>query len=912
MAGPSETGRVPHVRTSVRGPKKTGEAHSTLLDVQARSEPGVSCYAPPINRPCAGLNERSHLRFPSDTKMKAMRAIGLVLLLLTRLAPAELSFDTRAPDRFIAAHGRKAIVMGYASGGLELWAYPLQLLSGYEPGFRVQGETTEINAATLLRRITYEPQSITRTYIGPDFVVREKLFVPLNDAAVLMTYSVDGPRTVDVVIHFTPVLDLMWPASIGGQNTHWDPAASAYILADATRKYSAMIGSPDVLSHDLVRNSAQAGTPGKRLAFAVHAGPGHYATVIVTLNDQLSPIDQMKNLLAQEPTFEAEARDHYAQLLASTLRIETPDEAVNQQLAWAQIALDQAWVCNPALGCGLVAGYGPSRDARRPQYAWFFAGDGLIAIEALINSGDYPRAKEALAFIAKYQDARTGMIWHELSQSADPADWATRYPYMFVHVDITFDYLITVEHYIRATGDTQWLQQNWPGLEAAYRYCESLLVRDDGLPRIPASKEGGNEQDRLTDDLSLATSWVRASAAFARLTTLSGHASMADEAMRLNNKAKSSVARRYWQDQQNTWIDGYDGAGHPVMRHSVNGVDLVAADTVDPNQTASILDQLASSGFETDWGTRGVDANSTRFDPASYASGSVSPRSTARVAAAFWSEHRPYSAFPIWRSLIPWGTLDSMGHMHEVLAGNFYHPQAESVPEQTWSSAAFLSSAVTGLLGLDREAETNRLEFSPHLPPGWNQLSVKNIQVASGRLNMTLSRVRGGLDLQTENSGSPIELHFSPQIPLGAHLSGADLNGQPLASKTEAHSQDTHALLTFTLPKGKSHCLVRYEGGVSLSVKADAPLIGESSKAIKITSVAYQANRLVIGLDATRDPSRSSIELRTDEKPLQAHGAKLESPSPAVYNLEPDPVSAPAGEYRHIQITVDLAPADSK
>ena len=179
----------------------------------------------------------------------------------------------------------------------------------------------------------------------------------------------------------------------------------------------------------------------------------------------------MKDLLSAETKLETEAHAHYAQLLANTLRIETPDHAVNQQLAWAQIALDQAWVCNDVLGCGLVAGYGPSRDARRPQYAWFFAGDGLIAVDALVNSGDYDRAKQELAFIAKYQDARTGMIWHELSQSADPADWATKYPYMFVHVDITFHYLITVEHYVSASGDTQFLQQNWPGLEAAYRYC---------------------------------------------------------------------------------------------------------------------------------------------------------------------------------------------------------------------------------------------------------------------------------------------------------------------------------------------------------------------------------------------------------------------------------------------------------
>jgi glycogen debranching enzyme len=886
----SVTGGVPHVRPGVGGPIRIFH----------------ECFS--------YLHRRCGSALPAFSGPHTLAL--LVLVLLATSLPAQLSFDTNsvAPERFVAVHGRKAIVMGYASSGLEIWAYPLQLISGYELGFRAAGETSEINAAALLRRVTYEPQAITRTYIGHDFIVRERLFVPLSDAAILLTYSVEGPHSVDVVIHFTPVLDLMWPASIGAQNTHWEPAASAYILADGTRKYSAMIGSAEVVSHDQVLNSAQPGTPGKRLAFAIRASPGQSATVIVARNDEVSstPAARMQNLLNLEPKLEAEASDHYARLLVSTLRIETPDDAVNQQLAWAQIALDQAWVCNPVLGCGLVAGYGPSRDARRPQYAWFFAGDGLIAVDALVNSGDYHRAQEALAFIAKYQEARTGMIWHELSQSADPADWATKYPYMFVHVDITFHYLMTVEHYITASGDTQFLRQNWPGLEAAYRYCESLLDREDGLPRIPASKEGGNEQDRMTDDLGLSTSWVQASAAFARLATMSGHAPVAEEAMRLSEKAKNSVAHRYWDDPRNLWIDGYDGSGHAVMRHSVHGVDLVAGRMLDPRQSASALDQLASSGFETDWGTRGVDANSARFDPASYASGSVSPLSTAAVASTFWSEHRPYTAFPIWSGLLLWGTLDSEGHMHEVLAGNFYHPQEESVPEQTWSSAAFLSSAVRGLLGLAREAQGNRLEFSPHLPSSWDRVSVKNIQISGGTVNMTLSRVPEGLDLQMENSGSPVQLLFSPQISFGAHLGGATLNGKPVTAETEAHQQDTHAKLSFTLPAGKSHCLVRYRAGVSVSVKAPVPLLGEPSKGIKITSVTYQATSLVLGLDLSRDAPLSAIELRTDEKPQRAHGAKLTLSFPGVYDLLPDPMPVPAGTYQHIEITVDLARREGK
>jgi glycogen debranching enzyme len=851
----------------------------------------------------------------------------VLLLLISPLASAHLSFETNsvAPERFIAVHGRKALVMGYAASGLEAWAYPLQLISGYELGFRSTGDTTEINGATLLRRVTYEPEAITRTYLGPDFIVRERLFVPLNEPAVLLTYSVECRHSIDIVIHFTPVLDLMWPASVGGQNTHWDPAASAYLLAEATHTYSAMIGSPDVVSHDQVLNSAQPGTLSKRLAFAVRAGGAiRSATVVVARNNPGSnPEALIKSLLSTETTLEMEARTHYEQLLAGTLRIETPDYAVNQQLAWAQIALDQAWVCNEVLGCGLVAGYGPSRDARRPQYAWFFAGDALIAVEALVGSGDYERAQQALTFIAKYQDAGTGMIWHELSQSADPADWATRYPYMFVHVDITFQYLIAVERYVSASGDTQFLQQNWRGLEAAFRYCASLLNADNGLPRIPSSKEGGNEQDRMTDDLGLSTSWVRASSAFASLARLGGYAALAEEATRLNEKARSSVARRYWDDQRDTWIDGYDQSGRPVFRRSEAGVDLVVNHILDQRRSQFILDQLASSDFETDWGTRGIAASSSRFDPASYASGSVSPVGTAAVASAFWSEHRPLTAFSIWRGLLPWGTLDSMGHLHEVVAGDFYHQQTESVPEQTWSSAAFLSSAVHGLLGLEKEARANRLVFSPHLPSDWDRIRVRNIRVPAGRLAMTLIRVPNGLELQTENSGGPIELVFSPEVPLGAHLRGAELDGKRVDVQTQENAQDEHAILKFIVPPGKSDCLVRYEGGVSLNVSSPVPLLGEPSKGIKIISAAYKPGSLVVNADVSQDGPGAPIELRTKEKPLRARGAGLRLVSDDRYKLIVEPLTAGAntanpapnpapGDYRHIEIIVDFSDRAAK
>ncbi len=69
---------------------------------------------------------------------------------------------------------------------------------------------------------------------------------------------------------------------------------------------------------------------------------------------------------------------------------------------------------------------------------------------------------------------------------------------------------------------------------------------------------------------------------------------------------------------------------------------------------------------------------------------------------------------------------------------------------------------------------------------------------------MTLARVPQGLELETENSGSPVDLLFAPEIPLGAHLSGAELDGKPIDVRREEHAQDTHATLKLRFPPGKA------------------------------------------------------------------------------------------------------------
>lgn len=804
-----------------------------------------------------------------------------------RRAFTQLSWSTDAtqPARFIAVHGRRSAMFGYAEQGLEGWAYPVQILRSFGVAFRRQGDSTEIDGQSVLRRIVYSPEAVTRIYVGPDFVVRERLFVPLDAPGAIVTYEMDGARPVDIVVRFVPVLNLMWPAAIGGQEAQWDPGASAYLLSEPRHRFTASVGSPDIVAHDDTLNYAQSVGRSPGLAFTIRARHARNTAQVViaggVAGGDASAI--AKSLLKESMALERAAVDHYVQVLDEALQIDTPDPDASRALAWSEIALDQAWVCNPDLGCGLVAGYGASRKARRPQYDWFFAGDGMVAVSALLAAGQYQRAREELEFILKFQDRKNGMIWHELSQSAALLDW-DKYPYKYVHVDLTFDFLNTVNSYLSATADVAFVNKNWDALQAAYRYCRSVLDPKDGLPRIPADKEGSNEQDALNDDLTLSASWVAAAAAFADLAAATGHTAEAAAARRTSQQAREAVGHRYWDRRQNVWISAYSRSGAPLIDRDAGPAAALRSFVFTPQQRSFLLDQLASYDFQADWGTRSKASSASTYEPNSYASGSVWALGTAATASAFWAAHRPATALPIWSALVPWTSLDSLGHMSETLAGDYYHEELESVPEQTWSSAAFFTTTVNGLLGLQVDSRLHQVSFAPHLPPSWHEVTVRHLRVGGSEITLNMTQSADGIRLRMQNAGAPVQMVFAPELPFGATLRGVQIGNRSIDAKLEQNPQDTHAKVDFTLAAGSTLLTLDYRGGIAIVAPSWRPAIGEPSGAIKITKLSLTGRVFVIELDHLLSAS-SSFELRTPWLIKDIQGAALEPVGPSVYRV---------------------------
>lgn len=682
----------------------------------------------------------------------------------TSLSDSDLSIwsTTQAKkDRYVSTHGLRAFAGGYSEDGLEFWTSPLQIASGYTLEF-IEPGTEPIQGIGLLSSVEVDPLGVTRIYTGPDFQVRERIATQGREPGVWVQFQIlEGSGDLRIRANFRPSLNLMWPAAVGGQEIAWDEGAKGFLLSEPSKRFKALVSSPQASDHTQPNNDRRNSEFGRPLFLQLEPYPcvvGHCASLVFAGQSEKDEDVHATTvaLLRSAGITDEEGAKRFD--FSERMKITTPDADANRALRWAQIALEQAWTCNARLGCGLVAGYGPSHGARRPQYAWYFAGDGLVATRALVHEGRYERAAEELDFILRYQHPDNGMLWHEMSQSAGFVDWAKDYEYMYVHVDIAFQFLEVLAEYDRASGDDAFLRAHWPKVLKAYQYCLSTLDAGDGLPRVPHDKMSGNEQDRLTDELTLSAAWVDAASAMSGLAEAMGDAKLAAQAKSAAERARTSIRTRYRDTQAGRWISGFKRSGEPGESFSYADLAAIASGAAAPEEAAATFDRLQSPAYLTAWGLRSKPTSASDYDPEAYSRGSVWGLGSAAASERMWRSGRATQAAELWRRLAPWAAQDSLGHMHEVQSGTTFTPQSESVPEQTWSSAAFLSAAIGGMLGLEADARHNVLRFAPQPPQTWRSLKVECVRVGKSVVDLQWRNEDGKVSLEVRNTGPAFRL----------------------------------------------------------------------------------------------------------------------------------------------------------
>ncbi|UCF21114.1 MAG: amylo-alpha-1,6-glucosidase, partial [Gemmatimonadota bacterium] len=379
-------------------------------------------------------------------------------------SPIQLEGTVR-PGVYLGGVGREAGFFGFETGDFEAWVWPVKLFHDFRLAFKIPDYSEPIPAERLAARVMVRPEMMTVVYSHATFTVRQHFLVPLHEPGMIVLLDVQAVKPLEIVASFQADLDLMWPAGIGGQYAFYDANNRRFILSESRREYNAYVGSPFATEGSSHPAHATPDAPSVfRIAVDTTRNGEEFIPIVIA--GGIMPRDSLnalyERLLTNAKTYYDERIEHARFLREDLTQVITPDTVLNLAYEWSKVNLDESLVCNPDLGCGLVAGYGPSGRGRRPGFGWFFGGDASINILGILPTGHFELARAGLDFQRHYRRA-DGKMPHEVTQSAlrTRENWFQDFPYAYYHADTTPYWVVALWEYWLQSADTAFVRESW-------------------------------------------------------------------------------------------------------------------------------------------------------------------------------------------------------------------------------------------------------------------------------------------------------------------------------------------------------------------------------------------------------------------------------------------------------------------
>ncbi len=526
----------------------------------------------------------------------------------------------------------------------------------------------------------------------------------------------------------------------------------------------------------------------------------------------------------------------------------------------------------------MIAGYRTSGESQRPGFAWFFGRDSLWTSLALDAEGDFASTRIALEFISKYQRS-DGKIPHEISQGASFVDWFKAYPYPYASADATPLYIIAMNEYVAESGDADFARQKWESLWNAYQFLRSTYD-SQGLPQNFGFGHGWVEGGPLLPvktELYQSGLGAEALQALSNLARLLGKEDVSKQLAAEFAQHKAMVNQLFWSDATRRFVFALDQNSQKVDEPSVLAMVPMWFHLLDDDKAGATITQLATHDHETDWGMRIISSTSPKYSAGGYHFGSVWPLFTGWASVGEYSYHRALPAYSNLRANALMALDGSLGHVTEVLSGDYYQPLATSSPHQIWSAAMVISPLLRGLFGLEVDAAGRRLTFAPHIPADWNSFAIDNVHVGTVALNFRYHKTAEELTLETSRSGAgDCAIEFSPALSPRARVTGAELNGRPVPFHPEKNAADQHVTVRFPVYGGPNVLRIRLKNDSGLSFNSTLPPLGARSRGLRVVSESWNPSLDALTLDVSGAAGgQYELDLWNPEQIVSVEGAEL-------------------------------------
>ncbi len=798
-------------------------------------------------------------------------------------------------DQFFDLAGRRALVMGKENGGIdELWMHPFRVLRDFETGIVLDENVLWLSA--LEPKIEVRPESFTRIYDTPEGVLHEIVYTDMNEPGAFLHYRAPDKKRMRLVIRFRSDLRWMWPYDEYALGDIWygfDRGLNALHVRDETQSFYCLMGSdvPASVHHsgglksvefDVHKNRFDGQSTNLNQVYhgAVYelSHDNDYCMnylIVGTNEGRENAIEHYRRLLKNPKQTYGRTTSHYTELLNRTLIIESPDTAFNRLWKWGIVGADRFWAHTPPLGTALLAGFattargwnGGHEISGRPGYAWYFGRDAAWSGFAVDDYGDFEMVRQQLEFFQKYQSP-SGKIFHELSTSG------------VVHYDAsdaTPLYVILTAHYLKASGDVEFLRVSWPYIRKAMDFMYSTDSDGDGLIENTNVGHGWVEGGKLwgvNTTFYLAGIWAQTLQDAAYMANLMDKKDLAEKYEADARQVQERLNDDFWNEEGAFFHYGKFADGTFNPEKTALPAVVMYYDQLDDAKVKPMLKTYAGNGFTTDWGVRILSSKSPLFKPTGYHYGSIWPLFTGWTALAEYQYGHSVQGFKHIMDNMRIKNYWALGFVEEVMHGAEYRPTGVC-PHQCWSETNVLHPAITGMVGWKPDAPNKEATIKPRFPLHWDSVFVSNMRMGETVLNLSMTRGQNHTHYHLARlSGPPVTINLQPEIAEGMTIKSVNINGTENKVSTESARGLLRKPIGIELKEDLTVEL-NHTGGIGMIPKIPQPKPGASAVGYRIISSYIKGNAFFVELEGLSD-SRGVFAVNIfDQTISEIEGAKM-------------------------------------
>jgi glycogen debranching enzyme len=222
--------------------------------------------------------------------------------------------------------------------------------------------------------------------------------------------------------------------------------------------------------------------------------------------------------------------------------------------------------------------------------------------------------------------------------------------------------------------------------------------------------------------------------------------------------------RDFWMPHEAFYALALDGDKRPCEVISSNVGHCLWTGIVDEGRAEMVGKRLVADEMFSGWGIRTLSSRERRYNPMSYHNGSVWPHDNALAAHGFRRYRMPEHAITLTTGLFEASRYWDHRRIPELFCGFARHADQGPIfypvacAPQAWAAGSVFAM-LTALLGLDADAERQRLTMeSPVLPPWLRWIEIYGLRVGAANVDLSIVRGRDAASVELLGRRGEVEL----------------------------------------------------------------------------------------------------------------------------------------------------------